>query len=159
MKNIKRQLVNYRNAMVMHMWNVKNKLQDTSGEGYVDTAIKILIAVVLGALLLAGLYALFNDTVLPTLVRRVQEMFDYSGCYGNQDIAASGSTGSAFFLAAYCGFCLGSSVPDYSGPIPGRDCPAFLSELCTQTAVWSFRGSAIPHSCIILQEGRWNWRR
>ena len=33
----------------------------------------------LGALLLAGLYALFNDTVLPTLVRRVQEMFDYSG--------------------------------------------------------------------------------
>ena len=79
MKNIKRQLVNYRNAMVMHMWNVKNKLLDTSGEGYVDTAIKILIAVVLGALLLAGLYALFNDTVLPTLVRRVQEMFDYSG--------------------------------------------------------------------------------
>ena len=79
MKNIKRQLVNYRNAMVMHMWNVKNKPQDTSGEGYVDTAIKILIAVVLGALLLAGLYALFNDTVLPTLVRRVQEMFDYSG--------------------------------------------------------------------------------
>ena len=79
MKNIKRQLVNYRNAKVMHMWNVKNKLQDTSGEGYVDTAIKILIAVVLGALLLAGLYALFNDTVLPTLVRRVQEMFDYSG--------------------------------------------------------------------------------
>ena len=48
-------------------------------QGYVDTAIKILIAVVLGALLLAGLYALFNDTVLPTLVRRVQEMFDYSG--------------------------------------------------------------------------------
>ena len=47
MKNIKRQLVNYRNAMVMHMWNVKNKLLDISGEGYVDTAIKILIAVVL----------------------------------------------------------------------------------------------------------------
>ena len=83
MKNIKRQLVNYRNAMVMHMWNVKNKLQDTSGEGYVRTIfgwlLSVLIAVVLGALLLAGLYALFNDTVLPTLVRRVQEMFDYSG--------------------------------------------------------------------------------
>ena len=28
-----------------------------SGEGYIDTAVKILIAVVLGALLLAGLYA------------------------------------------------------------------------------------------------------
>lgn len=41
--------------------------------------IKILIAVVLVALLLAGLYALFNDTVLPTLVERVKEMFDYAG--------------------------------------------------------------------------------
>lgn len=52
---------------------------EPSGEGYVDTAVKILIAVVLGALLLAGLYALFNDTVLPTLVERVEEMFDYAG--------------------------------------------------------------------------------
>ena len=53
--------------------------KDKAGEGYVDTAVKILIAVVLGALLLAGLYALFNDTVLPTLTNRVKEMFDYAG--------------------------------------------------------------------------------
>ncbi|MDD4510845.1 MAG: DUF6133 family protein, partial [Oscillospiraceae bacterium] len=38
-------------------------------------AIKILIAVVLGGLLLAGLYSLFGDTVLPTLVDRIKEMF------------------------------------------------------------------------------------
>ena len=50
-----------------------------SGEGYIDTAIKILIAVVLGALLLAGLYTLFGDTVLPTVTERVEEMFDYKG--------------------------------------------------------------------------------
>ena len=55
------------------------KLKEKKAEGYVDTAIKILIAVVLGALLLAGLYALFDDTVLPTLVRRVEEMFNYAG--------------------------------------------------------------------------------
>ena len=48
-------------------------------EGYIDTAIKILIAVVLGALLLAGLYTLFGDTVLPTVTERVEEMFDYKG--------------------------------------------------------------------------------
>jgi len=54
-------------------------LANNSGEGYIDTAIKILLAVVLGALLLAGLYALFGDTVLPTLVRRIQEMFNYAG--------------------------------------------------------------------------------
>ena len=41
--------------------------------------LKILLCVVLGALLLAGLYALFNDTVLPTLTRRIQEMFNYAG--------------------------------------------------------------------------------
>ena len=55
------------------------KLKEKKAEGYLDTAIKILIAVVLGALLLAGLYALFDDTVLPTLVRRVEEMFNYAG--------------------------------------------------------------------------------
>jgi len=35
--------------------------------------------VVLGALLLAGLYALFGETVLPTLVQRIKEMFNYAG--------------------------------------------------------------------------------
>ena len=47
-------------------------------EGYIDTAVKILIAVVLGALLLAGLYALLEGTV-PTLVQRIKEMFNYAG--------------------------------------------------------------------------------
>ena len=47
-----------------------------SGEGYIDTAVKILIAVVLGALLLAGLYALFGDVVMPTLNERITNMFN-----------------------------------------------------------------------------------
>mgnify|MGYP000856620103 FL=1 len=54
-------------------------LAQQSGEGFVDTALKILISVVIGALLLAGLYMLFNDTVLPTLVQRVKELFNYRG--------------------------------------------------------------------------------
>ncbi len=54
-------------------------LSQNAGEGYIDTAIKILIAVVLGALLLAGLYALFGETVLPTLTQRIKEMFNYAG--------------------------------------------------------------------------------
>ena len=53
--------------------------KDTKGENYVDTAVKILIAVVLGALLLAGLYALFGDVVMPTLTQRIQDMFNYAG--------------------------------------------------------------------------------
>lgn len=54
-------------------------LTDKRGAGYIDTVIVILIAVVLGALLLGGLYALFGDLVLPTLTRRIQEMFNYAG--------------------------------------------------------------------------------
>ena len=50
-----------------------------AGEGYVDTAVKVLIAVVLGALVLAGLYAVLNDTVMPTVTQRIQEMFNYAG--------------------------------------------------------------------------------
>jgi hypothetical protein len=49
------------------------------GEGYIDTAIKILIAVVIGALLLAGIYALMQGNVLPTLSTKVTEMFNYKG--------------------------------------------------------------------------------
>ena len=45
-----------------------------AGEGYIDTAVKVLIAVVLGALVLAGLYAVLNDTVMPTVTQRIQEI-------------------------------------------------------------------------------------
>ena len=43
------------------------------GENYVDSGVKILIAVVIGALLLAGLYSLFGDTIMPTVTQRVQD--------------------------------------------------------------------------------------
>lgn len=68
-----------RRAVIRLTSPVRPALANSAGEGYVDTAIKILLAVVLGALLLAGLYALFGDTVLPTLTRRIQEMFNYAG--------------------------------------------------------------------------------
>lgn len=54
-------------------------MADKRGEGFVDTAVKILISVVIGALLLAGLYALFNDSILPELQNRIQQMFSYGG--------------------------------------------------------------------------------
>ena len=66
-------------AMTRARTRLSAPLCNTRGEGYIDTAIKILIAVVLGALLLAGLYTLFGDTVLPTVTERVEEMFDYHG--------------------------------------------------------------------------------
>ncbi|MBR5091661.1 MAG: hypothetical protein IK093_19745 [Ruminiclostridium sp.] len=49
------------------------------GENYVDSGVKILIAVVIGALLLAGLYSLFGDTIMPTVTTKVEEMFEFKG--------------------------------------------------------------------------------
>ena len=43
-----------------------------SGEGFVDTALKILISVVVGALL-------FKDTILPTLTQKITSLFNYQG--------------------------------------------------------------------------------
>ena len=57
----------------------KTALVNTRGEGYVDTGVKILIAVVIGALLLAGLYTLFNTTIMPTVTTKVTELFSYNG--------------------------------------------------------------------------------
>lgn len=54
-------------------------LTKKEGEGFVDTALKILISVVVGALLLAGLYALFKDTILPTLTQKITNLFNYQG--------------------------------------------------------------------------------
>ena len=53
--------------------------RSTRGENFVDSGIKILIAVVIGALLLGGLYALFGDTILPTLTEKVEDMFNFAG--------------------------------------------------------------------------------
>lgn len=71
-KNIER--VTVRTAI-----RISSILRDRSAENFIDSALKILIAVVIGALLLGGLYTLFGDQILPTLNRRVTEMFNYAG--------------------------------------------------------------------------------
>lgn len=62
---------------------VKDVLEDKRGEGYIDTAVKMIIAVVIGALLLAGLYYIFNSMILPGLAERIQDMFGSPGGGGN----------------------------------------------------------------------------
>lgn len=57
----------------------RRAMSGNAGEGYIDTAVKILIAVVLGALLLGLLYALFKDTVMPTVTQKINDMFNYAG--------------------------------------------------------------------------------
>ena len=54
-------------------------MQEKRGENFVDSGIKILIAVVIGALLLGGLYALFGDTIMPTGTEKVEDMLAFNG--------------------------------------------------------------------------------
>lgn len=72
MKNLK----NKAKTLVLRAWIA---LDNKKAENYVDTGLKILIAVVIGALLLAGLYTLFDDTIMPTLTEKVKELFNYGG--------------------------------------------------------------------------------
>ena len=58
---------------------VQSTIDNKKAEGYVDSGVKILIAVVIGALLLAGLYTLFNTNILPTLTTKITGLFNYSG--------------------------------------------------------------------------------
>ena len=59
--------------------NATCALESRKAEGYVDTGVKILIAVVLGALVLTLLYALLKTTVMGTVTTKVSELFNYSG--------------------------------------------------------------------------------
>ena len=57
----------------------KTTLDNARAEGYIDTGVKIIIGVVVGAVILGGLYALFDGVVFPTLETRIDGMFDYAG--------------------------------------------------------------------------------
>ena len=59
--------------------SVKAAVMSRKAEGYVDSGVKILIAVVIGALLLGGLYLLFNGTIMPTVTTKITELFNYAG--------------------------------------------------------------------------------
>ena len=54
-------------------------VNNIKAEGYVDSGVKILIAVVIGALLLAGLYTLFNTTIMPTVTKKITDLFNFKG--------------------------------------------------------------------------------
>lgn len=54
----------------------KSCLSNERGDFYISDGVKIIIAVVLGALLLAALTAIFNDTVIPRITREIEALFN-----------------------------------------------------------------------------------
>jgi len=70
---------NIRNKVTGAAVSAKLAIENKKAEGYIDTGVKIIIGVVIGGVILAGLYTLFNSTVIPTLTSKIGEMFNYSG--------------------------------------------------------------------------------
>ena len=59
--------------------SAKTVIENKKAEGYIDTGVKIIIGVVIGGVILAGLYTLFNTSIIPTLSEKITGMFSYSG--------------------------------------------------------------------------------
>ncbi|MCL2637489.1 MAG: DUF6133 family protein [Oscillospiraceae bacterium] len=75
MKKIKTTIITAKTKACAFITRAKDKLTDTSGEGHVDVAVKIIIAVVIGALVLAGLVALWNTVIMPRLNGEINNLF------------------------------------------------------------------------------------
>ena len=76
---MKKFFANIKNKATEMAVRAKTAIENVRAEGYVDSGVKILIAVVIGALLLGGLYALFNTTIMPTVTQKIQDLFNFKG--------------------------------------------------------------------------------
>ena len=52
-------------------------LSNKKGEGYIDTGMKVLIGVVVGAVILGGFFLLFKDTLIPKTEQKINQLFNY----------------------------------------------------------------------------------
>lgn len=62
--------------MVKLFARAQRAMASKAGETYVDTAVKILIAVVVGVVVLVALVALFKGVVMPKTTEKVGTLFD-----------------------------------------------------------------------------------
>ena len=76
MKKLINSIKNKANSAIVY---ARTAVESIAGEGYVDTGVKIIVGVVIGGVILAGLYTLFNTSVIPTLTTKIQGMFNYAG--------------------------------------------------------------------------------
>ena len=58
---------------------MKRIIKNKKAEGFIDSGVKILIAVVIGALLLGGVYTIFSNNIFPSTQTKVESLFDYGG--------------------------------------------------------------------------------
>lgn len=55
--------------------NARLALCNQRGDFYISDGVKVIIAVVLGALLLAAMTMIFNDTIIPKITSEITKLF------------------------------------------------------------------------------------
>jgi len=54
---------------------IHSAVSNQRGDFYISDAVKVIIAVVLGALLLAAITLIFNSTVIPRITQEIESLF------------------------------------------------------------------------------------
>lgn len=54
---------------------VNDAVTNDAGDFYISDGVKVIIAVVLGALLLAAMTLLFNETIIPRITQEITSLF------------------------------------------------------------------------------------
>jgi len=54
----------------------KKYLLNSSGDGFIDTVLKMIIGLIIGGLILTGLILLINATVFPNLTKKIGDLFN-----------------------------------------------------------------------------------
>ena len=70
-----RVLSKVKSSVLRTMNRARMILANDRGDFYISVVVKIIIAVVLGALLLAALTNIFNGTVIPRITREIEALF------------------------------------------------------------------------------------
>ena len=96
------------------MTHIQKKLWNRSGEGSIDTGVKIIIGIVIGALILGGLYSLFATVILPKMNDEVDNLMDYGKNGVTVQRILDDQTGTYVLQYSYDGkHWQGVQMPDY----------------------------------------------
>ena len=80
---------------IQHAMARVKTVMSCKGEGYVDSGVKILIAVVLGSLLLFALYTLFKNFILPKISGQIGTLFNTTPKADSTDVTGAVSIAAA----------------------------------------------------------------
>lgn len=72
MKNLIRKTKGKADALALR---ISTAVHNERGDFYISDAVRVIIAVVLGALLLAAITLIFNDTVIPSVTNAIKGLF------------------------------------------------------------------------------------